>query len=135
MTFIVGFIPLMIFLASFVNKKAEWKLTKFDFLCGAFSLLGLILWFVTKEGNIAILLSIAADGLAAVPTIVKAYRYPETEIAWPWLADSINGLLTLLTVTDWTLAYYGFPLYVFFANLIIYVFSQFNIGKKFAAYV
>lgn len=33
MTFMVGFSPLLIFLASFVNKKAEWKLGSFDFIC------------------------------------------------------------------------------------------------------
>src|SRR3989344_7524638 len=30
MTFSVGFIPLSIFVASFFNKKAEWKITSFD---------------------------------------------------------------------------------------------------------
>jgi hypothetical protein len=29
MTFIVGFMPLIVFVASFFNKKAEWKLTRF----------------------------------------------------------------------------------------------------------
>lgn len=94
MTFSVGFLPLMIFLGSFINKKSEWKLTRFDLTCGAFSLLGLILWLVTKEGNIAILLSITADALAAIPTIVKSYHHPETEIGWLWLAAAIQGLLT-----------------------------------------
>ena len=130
MTFSVGFFPLLIFLASFVNKKAEWKLTRFDLTCGALSLLGLILWGMTKEGNVAILLSITADGLAAVPTIVKAYNYPETEIGWLWLTVSMNGLFTLLTVVDWTLAHYGFPLYILLVNLIIYVLVQFKLGKK-----
>ncbi len=135
MTFSVGFLPLLIFLASFVNKKAEWKLTRFDLLCGAFSLLALILWLITKEGNVAILLSIAADGLAAVPTIVKSYNHPETEIGWLWLAAATNGLLTVLTVVDWTLAHYGFPLYILLVDLIIYVLVQFRIGKKFSRYV
>lgn len=130
MTFSVGFFPLMIFLASFVNKKSEWKLTRFDLTCGALSLLGLVLWLITKEGNVAIFFSIVADSLAAVPTIVKAYRYPETEIGWMWLTAAINGLLTLLTVVDWTFAHYGFPLYIILVDLIIYVLVQLKLGKK-----
>lgn len=130
MTFSVGFLPLMIFLGSFINKKSEWKLTRFDLTCGAFSLLGLILWLVTKEGNIAILLSITADALAAVPTIVKSYHHPETEIGWLWLAAAIQGLLTTLTVVDWTLAHYGFPIYIFLLDLILYVLVQFKLGKR-----
>ncbi len=43
LTFVVGILPLTIFAASFVNKKAEWKLTRFDLTCGALSLVGLIL--------------------------------------------------------------------------------------------
>lgn len=130
MTFSVGFFPLMIFLASFANKKSEWKLTKFDLTCGALSFLGLIVWFITKDGNMAILFSIAADGLAALPTIVKAYRYPETETGWMWLSAAINGLLTLLTVVDWTFAHYGFPLYIILVTLIIYLLVQFKLGKR-----
>jgi len=38
-----GVITLFILAASFVNKKAYWKLTRFDFTCGAFSLVGLVL--------------------------------------------------------------------------------------------
>src|SRR5574338_239963 len=58
MTFSTGFLPLTTFIASFVNKKAEWKLTKFDVVCGGLSLIGLILWLVTRVGNIAIAFSI-----------------------------------------------------------------------------
>src|SRR5207244_4891005 len=48
MTFSTGFLPLTIFIASFANKKAEWKVTKFDLICGALSIFGLILWLITK---------------------------------------------------------------------------------------
>ncbi len=34
MTFSTGFLPLTVFIASFVNRKAEWKLTWFDSICG-----------------------------------------------------------------------------------------------------
>ncbi|HLO13486.1 MAG TPA: hypothetical protein VK206_01565, partial [Anaerolineales bacterium] len=90
MTFSTGFLPLLVFIASFVNKKAEWKITRFDLVCGFLSVIGLALWLITKVGNVAIIFSILADGLAAVPTIRKAYYYPETEIAWPWFATSIG---------------------------------------------
>ena len=56
-TFMVGFMPLLIFIASFVNKKAEWKLGRFDYICGGLSFIGLILWYLTKSGNIAIIFS------------------------------------------------------------------------------
>jgi uncharacterized membrane protein len=81
MTFTVGILPLTIFIASFVNKKAVWNLTGFDLICGALSVVGLVLWFITKSGNIAIIFSILADALAALPTVVKSFNYPEAESA------------------------------------------------------
>ena len=130
MTFSTGFLPLMTFVASFVNKRAEWKLTRFDLMCGFLSILGLVLWQITKVGNIAIFFSIVADGLAAVPTIVKAYKYPDTEIAWPWLATSVGVVLTLLTLTSLTFANSGFIIYILFVDTLIFGLVQFRIGEK-----
>ena len=129
MTFSTGFLPLTVFIASFVNKKAEWKLTKFDLLCGFLSILGLILWLITKVGNVAIFFSIMADGLAAVPTIVKAYKYPETEMAWPWLATAFGVVLTLLTLNKLTFANSGFNSYILIVSVVVFSFTQFKFGK------
>ena len=130
MTFSTGFLPFLTFIASFTNKNAEWKLTKFDVLCGFLSVVGLILWLITKVGNVAIFFSIVADGLAALPTVIKAYKYPETEIAWPWLATCFGVTLTLLTLQEWTFANSSFILYIFFVDLIIFILVQFKLGNK-----
>jgi hypothetical protein len=130
MTFSTGFLPLLTFIASFVNKQAKWKLTKFDLACGFLSLIGLVLWLITKVGNVAIFFSIVADGLAALPTLVKAYRYPETEIAWPWLATVIGVVLTLLTLKEWTFANSGFIIYILIVDFVIFSCVQFKMGKK-----
>lgn len=44
LTFIAGFFPLTILIASFINKKSYWKIGRFDLLCGFLALIGLILW-------------------------------------------------------------------------------------------
>lgn len=130
MTFSVGFLPLTIFIASFVNKKAEWRLSRFDLSCGLLSLIGLALWLITQVGNVAIAFSIMADGLAALPTIVKAYKFPETESGWLWSTAAISGLLTLLTINNWNFANYSFPLYILISTSIIFILVQFKIGKR-----
>ena len=130
MTFSTGFLPLLTFVASFTNKNAEWKLTRFDVACGILSVAGLILWLITKVSNVAIFFSIVADGLAALPTLVKAYKYPETEIAWPWLATCFGVALTLLTLKEWTFANSGFIVYIFIVDLLIFSCAQFKFGKR-----
>ena len=131
LTFFVGFWSVLVLLASFANKKAEWKLTSFDLICGALSLLGLVLWMVTKVGNIAIIFSILADGLAALPTIKKSFYFPETETIWPYLTGLIYSGITILTIKTWSFAYFGFPIYLFFVNLILTFLIQLNFKKVF----
>jgi hypothetical protein len=128
MTFSTGFLPIMTLAGSFLNKKAEWKLTKFDLFCGSLSLVGLVLWQITKVGNVAIFFSILADGFAAVPTILKAYKYPDTELAWPWIATCVGVLLTIFTLKELSFANSGFIIYIFIADFIIFSLVQFRIG-------
>ena len=128
-TFIVGFVPLLIFIASFTNKKAEWQSTSFDIICGVFSVVGLVLWLITKVGNVAIFFSILADGLAAIPTIIKSYRYPESENDLVYLFGVVNAGIGLLTITEWNFQHYGFPAYLFFLCLTLTLLIRFKLGK------
>ena len=66
LSFIVGFNPLMIFLASFVNKKAYWKLDRFDYYCGILAIVAIVVWFLSGSGTLAIVFSILA-AFAAEP--------------------------------------------------------------------
>lgn len=129
-TFMVGFAPLLIFLASFVNKKAYWKITKFDLLCGALSIIGIILWQITKMGNLAILFAIFADFMAGLPTIIKSYSFPETENWIEYMSSTISVTIAIFTFKSWTFAYYAFPLYIFFYDLIVLIFlAKPKLGK------
>jgi hypothetical protein len=128
-TFVAGIEPFLIFVASFLNKKAEWKLNRFDLACGAVAVLGLILWQITKTGNIAIGFSILADGMAALPTIIKSFNYPETESGWPYFTTVISAVITLLAVKNYSFITIGFTVYLFTVCLIIFVLVQFKLGK------
>ena len=130
MTLAAGIGPLFIFFASFLNPKAFWKITKFDLLCGVFSVIGLILWGITKEANLTILFSIIADGLATIPTIIKSYQFPETENYQAYLFGMVGSIITLLTIQKWNFAYYAFPLYISIVCLILFLLIKFKLGKK-----
>lgn len=126
----VGLFPLFILLGTFVNKKAYWKIGKFDLTLGALSLAGLLFWYLTKIGNWAIFFSILADGLAYIPTLAKAYKFPHTESAWPWLATASSGLFTLLTINTFNFSNAAFPTYYLVINTIVFIVVQFKIGNK-----
>lgn len=107
-----------------------WDIGKLDIVCGVLSVLGLILWLVTKIGNVAIFFSIIADGLAAVPTIVKSYKNPETENATIYIFGIVNALLGILTITTWNFQNWGFPLYLLFVDGIIAFLVKSKVGSK-----
>lgn len=110
----VGVGPLLVVAASFLDAKAYARITPFDAGCGVLSLFALGAWAATGRGNVAILLSILADFLAAIPTIRKAYRFPHTEHAVAFLAGVVGATITLLTINgeDWGFASVAFPAYI-----------------------
>lgn len=117
--FISGFGPLLVFISSFLNKNSYWKLEKFDYWCGGLSFLALVFWFVTKIPEIAILFAIAGDGLAAMPTLVKSWKYPETENAGPFTMGILNSLTSFVAIKVWTFSSYAFPAYLVVINTSI----------------
>jgi hypothetical protein len=129
-TFIIGFMPILVFIATFVNKKSYWKLEKLDFACGFFSILGLVLWQVTKVGNLAIIFSIVADAFASVPTIIKAYKDPESENYVGYFLGIFNAVISLLVIRNWNFQNYAFQSYWLIVTTILVILIKFKIGKS-----
>lgn len=121
LTLAVGLGPLMVVVASFMDPKAYARVTPFDAGCGVLSLAALGAWAATGRGNVAILLSVLADFLAAIPTIRKAYLHPETEHAAAFLAGVAGAAITLLTIKpeDWGFASVAFPAYILLDSALI----------------
>lgn len=122
LTFMVGFIPLVIFLASFVNKQSYWKITSFDIACGVLSLVGIALWLFANDPVLAVIFLIAADGLAVLPTLRKSLMNPETENYRTFLFGIFGSAIVILSLQEYSLLYLGFPLYIFIADTLLFLF-------------
>ena len=129
--FLAGFLPLLVFLVSFINPKSYWKLTRFDFTCGALSLLAIILWILADSPRSAVLLTCAADLFAGIPTIRKAWHYPETETGIVYIASFFSVVLILPAIPVWNIENSAFQITLLVANALL-VFSvyrkRFGIG-------
>ncbi len=117
--FMSGFGPLLIFTASFFSKKAYWKLSSFDYACGAFSGLALILWYITSNPNVAIGFAIVSDASAAIPTLIKAWRNPESESIWPYLVGLFAPMTSFLVAPAWFFSALAFPVYLVAINVLL----------------
>ena len=123
-TFAMGFLPLLIFIAAYLNPDAYWKIKKRDYFLAFIALVSMFLWFVTKEPNLAIIFALFADIFASLPTVLKSYNDPHTENWKPYAVNSFGFLLGVLSIQSWTFAEYSFILYFFilttFLALLIY---------------
>ena len=110
--FMAGFGPLLVLFVSFRNKNSYWKLSKFDYICGATSVLALILWSITKNPSLAILLAISSDLLAAIPTMLKSWTHPYSETYQVFLFSMIGNLTAFLVMKQWNFNELAFPIYL-----------------------
>jgi hypothetical protein len=120
--FMAGFGPLLVFFSSFFNRKAYWKLEKFDYACGLFSVLALMLWGITKEPSIAILFAILSDGSAAVPTLIKSWKYPKTEHPSVYAAGLFSALTSFTVIKSWAFAEVAFQIYLIIVCSLLLLF-------------
>jgi hypothetical protein len=130
-TFMVGFMPLLIFIASFHNSAAVWKVRRMDYVCGAVSVVGTIVWLATRNGVLAISAAIAADFLAGLPTLTKSWTHPQTETVHSYIGALISMVILLLTVDHWTFEVVAFPLFVLGMSAVESLVVGLELGPRF----
>ncbi len=111
-TFMIGFMPLLVFVGSFHNSASVWKVRRIDYACGAMSVVGTVVWLITRNGVLAISAAIAADFLAGIPTVMKSWTHPQTETVHSYIGAVISMVILLLTVDQWTFDVAAFPLFI-----------------------
>lgn len=119
--FMSGFMPLLIFLASFVNRQSYWRASRFDYGCAALSIAALIAWSLAQSPVLAILLAAIADGFAGLPTLAKAWRHPETETGGFYALSFISALIVMPAIPVWTIENSAFQIYLLIANLVLLI--------------
>ncbi len=129
-SFVAGFTPLLIVAASFFNKKAYWKSEPRDYYLMAAAIIGIILWAIANNPNLALLFSLLADMLAGIPTLIKSYRHPHSE---SWIAYAISTFgfgISLLSVHTYNFENAAFIAYLFLLNATLAVLASRNRKRK-----
>lgn len=129
--FMAGFASLLVFLFSLFYKNSYWRISALDIICGVLSLTALVFWVVTKNFAISILFAILGDGLAYVPTLIKSWKFPETETSTIYFLGIVNYILGLLIIKDWHFSVYIFSIYLIIMNSIT---LSFLYRKKITSY-
>jgi hypothetical protein len=88
-----------------------------DYTCGAIGAAAIVLWLLTGQPLVALILSVAADFIIAIPTIVKTIRDPHSETLFAWFLVAVASALTLLSITSLTPSNLLYPSYLFLITL------------------
>ncbi len=134
MTLSIGLGPLFVLAASFFNRTAVWQVRRLDYVCASLSVAGIGVWVVSERGALAISAAIVADFLAGLPTLLKAWRAPETESAAAYWGALANATITLLTVTVVTFAVLAFPVFIAASASILIVLTTGRAGPRWRAW-
>ena len=120
--FMAGFGPLLVIILSIFMRNLYWKINTLDVIYGMFAFFALVLYILTRNLGISIFFAILSDGLAAIPTLVKSWKFPETENGITYMTFIFSNILSLLIITNWTFSIYSFSIYLLVMNSML-VFS------------
>ncbi len=132
MTLALGLMPLVIFVVSFKNPHAAWKIDVVDVVCGVVSLGGLVFWAVVNEPTVALVSFVVADFIAALPTYRKSWHSPESETPRTFVMGALYTGITLLTLRKFTTAGALFPGVIMMTDSILSVLILTRIGPRLA---
>ena len=90
--FAAGFSPLWFFWQLF-SSSVGFGSCRNSIVCGGLSLVALGVWIVADSPILAILLAAIADLFATLPTILKAWKHPETETLYTYLLEFSRQVL------------------------------------------
>jgi hypothetical protein len=94
------------------------------------SLLGLVAWFFVHQATLALLTFVAADQIAALPTLRKSWVAPESESPRVFALGALNCLITLLTLRAFTSAGVLFPGCVMVMDSILALMIVTRVGPR-----
>jgi hypothetical protein len=119
--FISGFGPLLVFIFAFIVRQSYWKLSRFDYACGVLSIIAILVWVVANSPLAAILLLAVADLFATLPTIIKAWKYPETETLYTYFIGLLTASIIIPAIPVWNIENSAFQIYLLLANSALFI--------------
>ncbi len=118
--FMSGFGPLLVTITGLFVSKSYWKLSAFDYACGILSLVALGAWLLADSPILAILLAAFADILASLPTILKAWKFPETETFYTYFVGLFTASIIIPAIPVWNIENSAFQVYLLAMNATLF---------------
>jgi hypothetical protein len=126
--------PIVEFIGPFITALLSIKYgegggaDKTDLICFIGGVISIGLWLIFDQPLIALVMSLAIDGFAVIPTIRKSYLRPQGESFWAWFDTGLGDFINLFASEKFIFAIVIYPAWMLFNDIIIV--SLLGIGKK-----
>ncbi|MFW6692815.1 hypothetical protein [Streptomyces sp. MAR4 CNX-425] len=111
-TLAAGAGPLVVVGAGVATRRNLARLGVFDLACAVVAGAAVAVWLGLGRASAAVGFAVAADAAAALPTLVKAWRDPDSENLLFYVLVGTGAAVTLLTITTREPAAWAFAAYV-----------------------
>lgn len=115
----------IIFLLS-LTKYGYKHYTRVDTIALILAGLAVALLVFTNHPTLAIIVPIVADGLGAIPTLVKTKKYPHTEDQLAWFLMIIASALGVVATEKMDVANLAYPIFLLFEATFIFSLAFFS---------
>lgn len=115
-TLAIGLSPIAVCAAALYRGAYQAGFSRSDRWCIFLTIVGILLWLVSKNPLVALAMSILADIFSSIPTILKSWRAPHTEHPTAYILSMISMTVTLFTITNWAITNWLFVAYIFCIN-------------------
>ncbi|HEX3081770.1 MAG TPA: hypothetical protein VHQ86_00810, partial [Candidatus Saccharimonadia bacterium] len=102
-------ILVMIVFALSLTRRGIGGASAFDRAVLASSLILTVFWVSARDTHLSTYIAVAIDGVGALPTIVKAFRRPHTELYLQWVLAAVAGACSFAAVTRPATVLYVYP--------------------------
>lgn len=115
--FLIGNLLSMLVVITFCLAGYGYKgYGKIEWVCVVLAIVAIISWQITDEPLFAIFFAFSADVLATIPTVVKTYHDPKSELPLGWLMVACGALLGIISSTKFDFANLLFPAWALIVN-------------------
>jgi|SRR5581483_337142 len=129
--FLPGFETLgTIFIFLLTIKYGVGGFSKRDYVTLFIAIVGLIIWYFTKEAAVALYITILVDMAGNYLTIHKTYLDPKSETNMFWILAALSGFFAALAVGSFNVILLSYPVYIVFANLAVVVAIRMGLSRK-----
>ncbi|NMB91694.1 hypothetical protein GYA37_02495 [candidate division WWE3 bacterium] len=109
-------------------KKGIGGTERMDVVVFFMTILSLTIWKTTNNPVLGLTMSIITDLTAFLPTLVKTWKFPETEEWKFYMSDVVASTFNILSIKHYTYGSLVFPFYILLINTTSVV--MINLRKK-----